>query len=212
MTTKSDRCPEAAAGQNKRTVSCPQDRLRTGELSLSTTTVPDTASYIRGWIQMVLAPNDLFSWNNKYSKYTIIYIANAFTSIFQLSTSTHSAHAGILKPWRGRLPCLLAVFSSHHVSRLIPFPVRAQLTLFVPAFGTGSPFPQNGAPIHRVCAHSLTRVHDNYYYYYRGRPADHYYHYYCGRPAYYYYYRCRDNLRLQNQKSWKVSFQESIIL
>jgi hypothetical protein len=30
--------------------------------------VPDTASYIRGWIQMVLAPNDLFSWNNKYNK------------------------------------------------------------------------------------------------------------------------------------------------
>ncbi len=34
--------------------------------------VPDTASYIRGWMQMVLTPNDLFSWNNKYSKYTII--------------------------------------------------------------------------------------------------------------------------------------------
>ncbi len=33
--------------------------------------VPDTASYIRGWMQMVLAPNDLFSWNNKYSKYTV---------------------------------------------------------------------------------------------------------------------------------------------
>ncbi len=44
--------------------------------------VPDTASYIRGWIQMVLAPNDLFSWNNKYSKYTNIYIANTFTFIF----------------------------------------------------------------------------------------------------------------------------------
>jgi hypothetical protein len=29
--------------------------------------VPDTASYIRGWIQMVLARNDLFSWNNKYN-------------------------------------------------------------------------------------------------------------------------------------------------
>ncbi len=26
--------------------------------------------YIRGWMQMVLAPNDLFSWNNKYNKYT----------------------------------------------------------------------------------------------------------------------------------------------
>ncbi len=42
--------------------------------------VSDTASYIRGWVQMVLTPNDLFSWNNKYSKYTNIYINNAFTS------------------------------------------------------------------------------------------------------------------------------------
>ncbi len=25
--------------------------------------------YIRGWMQLVLAPNDLFSWNNKYNKY-----------------------------------------------------------------------------------------------------------------------------------------------
>jgi hypothetical protein len=31
---------------------------------------------------MVLAPNDLFSWNNKYSKYTNIYIVNTFTFIF----------------------------------------------------------------------------------------------------------------------------------
>jgi hypothetical protein len=29
---------------------------------------------------MVLTPNDLFSWNNNYSKYTDIYINNAFTS------------------------------------------------------------------------------------------------------------------------------------
>ncbi len=38
--------------------------------STSVISVPDTASYIRGWIQMVLAPNDLFSWNNKYNKNT----------------------------------------------------------------------------------------------------------------------------------------------
>jgi hypothetical protein len=36
--------------------------------------VPDTASYIRGWMQMVLTPNDLFSWNNKYSKYMAILL------------------------------------------------------------------------------------------------------------------------------------------
>jgi hypothetical protein len=122
--------------------------------------VPDTASYIRGWIQMVLAPNDLFSWNNKYSKYMNIYIARTFTFIFLLSTTTHSVHAGISKLWRGRLPRPVVVFSSHRVSRLISSPVQAKLTLLVPASGTGSPFPQNGIPIHRVCAHSLSRVHD----------------------------------------------------
>jgi hypothetical protein len=30
VSTESDRCPEAAAGQNQRTVSCLLDRLRTG--------------------------------------------------------------------------------------------------------------------------------------------------------------------------------------
>ncbi len=31
-----------------------------------------------------------------------------------------------------------------------------------PPLRIGSPFPQNGAPIHRVRAHSLTRVHNKY--------------------------------------------------
>ncbi len=44
--------------------------------------VPDTASYIRGWIQMVLAPNDLFSWNNKYSKYNEYNVIATFTRFF----------------------------------------------------------------------------------------------------------------------------------
>jgi hypothetical protein len=104
---------------------------------------------------------DLFSWNNKYSKYMNIYTAQAFTFIFLLSTTNHSVHAGISKPWRGRLPRPVVVFSSHHVSCLISFLVRAQLTLFVPASGTGSPFPQNGVPIHRIRAHSLSRVRDS---------------------------------------------------
>jgi hypothetical protein len=51
---------------------------------------------------MVLTPNDLFSWNNKYCKYTII-LAQLYTLvtdslfIFQLRTSTYSVHASILK-------------------------------------------------------------------------------------------------------------------
>ncbi len=56
-------------------------KIKIGQ-NITTCIVPNTASYIRGWIQMVLTPNDLFSWNNKYSKYTNIYIANTFTFIF----------------------------------------------------------------------------------------------------------------------------------
>ncbi len=80
-------------------------------------TVPDTASYIRGWMQMVLTPNDLFSWNNKYSKYTIILLhlytlRNRFAPHLPAMHITYSVHAGILKLWRGRLPRPLVVFSS----------------------------------------------------------------------------------------------------
>jgi hypothetical protein len=51
---------------------------------------------------MVLTPNDLFSWNNKYSKYMVIYyaiyIAMNSLLISQLCTLTYSVHAGILEP------------------------------------------------------------------------------------------------------------------
>jgi hypothetical protein len=66
--------------------------------------------YIRGWMQMVIAPNDLFSWNNKAMSTMLLGI---FThSSCMLSTLTHSVHVRVLKPWRGRLP---SVFSSYHV-------------------------------------------------------------------------------------------------
>ncbi len=41
-----------------------------------------TRLYIRGWIQMVLTPNDLFSWNNKYNKYAEYNINHIFTRLF----------------------------------------------------------------------------------------------------------------------------------
>ncbi len=46
----------------------------------------------------------------------------------------------------------------------IPSSVLAKLTLPVPASGAGFPFPQNGVPIHRVRAHSLSRVHRDLYF------------------------------------------------
>ncbi len=79
--------------------------------------VPDTASYIRGWMQMVLTPNDLFSWNNKYSKYTVTLLHLHYNESILYSSAmhvnTHSVHAGDLEPWRGRLlPSSLALSSS----------------------------------------------------------------------------------------------------
>ncbi len=69
--------------------------------------VPDTASFIRGWMQMVLTPNDLFSWNNKYSKYTVTSSHLHYNELILYSSAmhinTHSVHAGDLVPWRGRL-------------------------------------------------------------------------------------------------------------
>ncbi len=91
---------------------------------------------------MVLAPNGLFSWNNKYSKYMNIYIAKVFTFIFLLSTTTHSVHAGISKPWGGRLPCPVVVFSSHvyHVLSLsLP---RLNWRSLSPPPGPVPPFPK----------------------------------------------------------------------
>jgi hypothetical protein len=47
------------------------------------------------------------------------------------------------------------------LSRLLTSPVWAQLTLTVPTWGTRSLYLQNGAPFHRVCAHSLTGVENS---------------------------------------------------
>ncbi len=106
--------------------------------------VPDTASYIRGWIEMVLAPNDLFSWNNKYNKYIEYNITDTFTCFFLAMHTTYSVHAGILKPWRGRLPRLPAVFSFYHVLSL-PLSGLNWRSLFLPR-GSDPPFPKMAPP------------------------------------------------------------------
>ncbi len=92
---------------------------------------------------------------------TVYTLAIDSLSVFQLCTSTYSVHAGILKLWRGRVPCPLVVYSSHYGSRLPSSFVRSQLTLPVPTMRIRSPLPQDGAPIHRVRTHSPSRVRDN---------------------------------------------------
>ncbi len=57
---------------------------------------------------------------------------------------TYSVHAGILKPWRGRLPRLPAVFSFYHV---FPPPLSGLnwRSLF-PLWGSDPPFPKMASP------------------------------------------------------------------
>jgi hypothetical protein len=93
---------------------------------------------------MVLAPNDLFSWNNKYNKYIECNVTDTFTCFFLAMHTTYSMHAGILKLWRGRLPWPHVVFSSYHV-----FPLSLSgsnwRSLFPPR-GSGPPFPKMASP------------------------------------------------------------------
>ncbi len=105
--------------------------------------------YIRGWMQMVLASNDLFSWNKKYNKYNV---TNTFTHfLLELCTWTHSVHARILKPWRGSLPWLPAISSSCHVFPL-PLSGLTWRSLFPPG-GPGPP-PSKMAPLFTGSAHT----------------------------------------------------------
>jgi hypothetical protein len=93
---------------------------------------------------MVLAPNDLFSWNNKYNKYNEYNITDTFTCFFLAMHTTYSVHAGILKPWKGRLPWLPAVFSFCHVLSLSLSGFNWR-SLFPPR-GSGPPFPKMAPP------------------------------------------------------------------
>ncbi len=76
-------------------------------------------------------------------------------SLPRLCTLTYSVHAGILKPWRGRLPWLLVVLPFYHVYPL-PLSGLNWRSLF-PPWGSGPPSPK-WHPIYRVRAHSLTGI------------------------------------------------------
>jgi hypothetical protein len=61
-------------------------------------------TYIRGWMQMVLAPNDLFSWNNNTMSY--ILVMDMLHYCCPMHNDTYSVQNRSLKPWWSRLPCL----------------------------------------------------------------------------------------------------------
>ncbi len=132
-----------------------------GIIKNTKTTVPDKASYIRGWIQMVMAPNDLFSWNNKYNKYVQWIQYHRHIHLFLPGCALYLLcacwHLEAMKGSSSSTSCRLLI-----LSRLFLSLIWAQLMLPVPASGTRLPLPQNGAPIHRVRAHSLTGIRNNY--------------------------------------------------
>ncbi len=106
------------------------------------------------WHQMIYFPETY----NKYNKYNI---TDAFTPIFLAMHINFLCACWHLKAMKGSSSlssCRLLI-----LSRLLSSLVRAQLTLLVPALGIRSPLPQNGAPIHRVRAHSLTGIRNNYH-------------------------------------------------
>ncbi len=53
-------------------------------------------------MQMVLAPNDLFSWKNNTVKYNS---CNGYVILCPMHNDTYSVHDRSLKPWWSHLPC-----------------------------------------------------------------------------------------------------------
>ncbi len=97
-------------------------------------------TYIRGWMQMVLAPNDLFSWNNNTMSY--ILVMDMLHYCCPMHNDTYSVHNRSLKPWWSHLSCLQSfcyVFSPP-LSGLN----WTQLSLFG---GPGPPSPKMASPL-----------------------------------------------------------------
>jgi hypothetical protein len=132
-------------------------RCRTLYRSRLIRTVPDTASYIRGWMQMVLTPNDLFSWNNKYSKYTSYYCdyIHKYNPLFAFQLCT-SLTLCMLAFWSCEGVVFLVHSSSSHLTagHVFPFPLSGanwrSLSLL---WGSGPPLPKM-APSSTGSAHT----------------------------------------------------------
>ncbi len=91
------------------------------------------------WHQMIYFPETI----NTMSTTNTISPTHSLASSLAMH-STYSVHAGILKPWRGRLPWPLVVFSSYHVFTL-PLSGLNWRSLF-PPWGFGPPFPKMAPP------------------------------------------------------------------
>ncbi len=90
--------------------------------------------YIRGWMQMVMATNDLFSWNNKYNEY------NVTKDIYTLSSWSYARQLTL---------CMLAFWSHEGVVFLDFLPSPHLVTsLHLPCLGsTDAHCPRLGDPV-----------------------------------------------------------------
>jgi hypothetical protein len=114
---------------------------------------------------MVLTPNDLFSWNNKYSKYMITMSHIHYNEFIPHLPAMHVN--SLCACWHSEA----VKESSSSSSRRLLISLWITSPLFLcpeltdapcPHYG-GSvpPLPQYGALIHRVRTHSLLRVQDS---------------------------------------------------
>ncbi len=85
---------------------------------------------------MVLAPNDLFSWNNEYNKYIEYNVTDTFTCSSQLCTSLTLC---MLASWSHEGVVFLDLLSSSHsiTSSLFPYPGSTD----APCSRLGDPVP-----------------------------------------------------------------------
>jgi hypothetical protein len=114
--------------------------------------------YIRGWMQMVLAPNDLFSWNKNTVRQGL-----TGSTLHTLGYLFYNARQHSLCAWLS--PEVLAGPSPVSLAMLLCLPsstVRNQLLLFTLPWRAGALYPQNGVPFPRIHAHSLPMVQNSF--------------------------------------------------
>jgi hypothetical protein len=91
-----------------------------------------------------MAPNDLFSWNNKYNKYNEYNVTDTLTCFF-LDYAHHLLcacwHLEAMKGSSSLTSCRLPI-----LSRLSSSLIWAQLTLLVPTSGVRSPLSKMATP------------------------------------------------------------------
>jgi hypothetical protein len=123
-----------------------------------------------------LFPTRLLTSEDEYKWYwhQMIYFPETINTV-STRLYTSPMYSLSFSSWAHQLTlCMLASWSCEGVVFLVFLP-SSHLTMYhvlslslsglnwrslFPPLRTGSPFPQNGAPVHRVRAHSLTRVHD----------------------------------------------------